>query len=250
MALMTCPDCAKEVSDQAPVCPHCGRPLRTPQVPQPAAPLEVTVKRKTSRATWGCLLLIALGVIAVLIEQKTTGPQSAPVDSQRQRKTDPKTGQRYIAMPSYSVSPATETKPWLHVRDLLRVAPSGVKAELLRQLGANSSPRYDKADTAWEAKAAAGSVRVVVFKGTIVGVEVHFTPAVKDWSVALAGIDLQPCATPPTTDATGAVHWTRAFDGIDEVWALHEPVGNPSVGSIGVTPNESLAAEFNTAATS
>lgn len=27
MALMQCPDCHKEVSDQAPACPHCGRPL-------------------------------------------------------------------------------------------------------------------------------------------------------------------------------------------------------------------------------
>jgi hypothetical protein len=28
MVLVTCPECAKEVSDQAASCPHCGRPLR------------------------------------------------------------------------------------------------------------------------------------------------------------------------------------------------------------------------------
>ena len=28
MALVTCPECGAEVSDQAPSCPHCGLPLR------------------------------------------------------------------------------------------------------------------------------------------------------------------------------------------------------------------------------
>ena len=26
MPLIKCPDCEKEISDQAPTCPHCGRP--------------------------------------------------------------------------------------------------------------------------------------------------------------------------------------------------------------------------------
>ena len=28
MALIKCPECKKEVSDKAEVCPHCGYPLR------------------------------------------------------------------------------------------------------------------------------------------------------------------------------------------------------------------------------
>lgn len=28
MALITCPECRKEISDQAEACPHCGYPLR------------------------------------------------------------------------------------------------------------------------------------------------------------------------------------------------------------------------------
>jgi len=32
MALITCPDCGREVSDQATACPQCARPL-TPKVP-------------------------------------------------------------------------------------------------------------------------------------------------------------------------------------------------------------------------
>jgi predicted amidophosphoribosyltransferase len=31
MSLITCPDCRKEISDQATSCPHCGRPLNTSQ---------------------------------------------------------------------------------------------------------------------------------------------------------------------------------------------------------------------------
>lgn len=27
MALIKCPDCGKEISDKAPVCPNCGRPI-------------------------------------------------------------------------------------------------------------------------------------------------------------------------------------------------------------------------------
>lgn len=29
MALITCPDCKKEISDSADNCPHCGRPMAT-----------------------------------------------------------------------------------------------------------------------------------------------------------------------------------------------------------------------------
>ncbi|HPQ69085.1 MAG TPA: zinc ribbon domain-containing protein [bacterium] len=32
MALITCPDCGKEISDAAPACPHCGRPKNIEQV--------------------------------------------------------------------------------------------------------------------------------------------------------------------------------------------------------------------------
>jgi predicted amidophosphoribosyltransferase len=36
MALVKCPDCGREVSDQAPTCPQCGRPLKA----QAAAPQQ------------------------------------------------------------------------------------------------------------------------------------------------------------------------------------------------------------------
>ncbi|MFQ7451046.1 MAG: zinc ribbon domain-containing protein [Flavonifractor plautii] len=41
MALISCPECGKQISDQAPACIHCGYPL--PKQPTaPAAPLPRT----------------------------------------------------------------------------------------------------------------------------------------------------------------------------------------------------------------
>lgn len=38
MPLIACPDCAREVSDAAPACPHCGRPFHAPPSAPSAAP--------------------------------------------------------------------------------------------------------------------------------------------------------------------------------------------------------------------
>jgi len=41
MSLIECPDCKKQVSDQAPACPHCGRPIAQAK----AAPQNIRVKK-------------------------------------------------------------------------------------------------------------------------------------------------------------------------------------------------------------
>ena len=60
MALMTCPECHKEVSDQAATCPGCGFPIHHPSAPaQPleesAPPVIVTVRKSR-----GIYILLAL----------------------------------------------------------------------------------------------------------------------------------------------------------------------------------------------
>lgn len=35
MPLITCPDCQRQISDAAPVCIGCGRPIAAPPVPTP-----------------------------------------------------------------------------------------------------------------------------------------------------------------------------------------------------------------------
>ena len=35
MALITCPECGKEISDKATTCPNCGAPVNTTNTPDP-----------------------------------------------------------------------------------------------------------------------------------------------------------------------------------------------------------------------
>lgn len=57
MALIACPECSKEISDQASACPHCGNPLAV--VPEPPPAVE-------SAASPGSFLVI-LGGVAVAV---------------------------------------------------------------------------------------------------------------------------------------------------------------------------------------
>jgi hypothetical protein len=62
MALLRCPDCGRDVSDQAPACPGCGRPGYRP--PQPFQPLPMT--REDARASTA-RMHVAVGSVLVLI---------------------------------------------------------------------------------------------------------------------------------------------------------------------------------------
>jgi len=66
MALIACPDCTGQVSDQAFVCPHCGRPLRSPPAPEY---LRKEASRLQSLASGcGCLVvLLGLAAVAVIV---------------------------------------------------------------------------------------------------------------------------------------------------------------------------------------
>ncbi len=76
MALINCPDCNKEVSDSAPVCPGCGSPIATKQeMPKkgnfiPYTSTEVAVmlskKKKTSHLLHLFLTCITVGLWSVM----------------------------------------------------------------------------------------------------------------------------------------------------------------------------------------
>lgn len=56
MALMKCPECEREISDQAKICPHCGHPIAALQ-----AALENSVKekkRERKKTIWLIILFI------------------------------------------------------------------------------------------------------------------------------------------------------------------------------------------------
>ena len=48
MALIECPDCSKKVSDSAPACPSCGRPIASAREAQ-AAGVALTTIQETSK---------------------------------------------------------------------------------------------------------------------------------------------------------------------------------------------------------
>jgi hypothetical protein len=86
MPLIPCPDCGTEVSDRAPACPKCGRPIAPPLMPPPA-PAQVVVtqapppKKKTSPAAWGCLVLILLGIFGAILSEGRKGPGASSSSS-------------------------------------------------------------------------------------------------------------------------------------------------------------------------
>lgn len=73
MGIVTCPDCQNEVSDQAPSCPNCGRPIRggrgTEQSPDV---IEETGKRWKRMQVYG-----ALGAIVGVSVATVGGAQEA-----------------------------------------------------------------------------------------------------------------------------------------------------------------------------
>lgn len=68
MALITCPDCNNSVSDSAPSCPHCGRPMKY-QLPPVNHPQQIVVeqKKKTSIVTLGCAVLAGIALLVFIV---------------------------------------------------------------------------------------------------------------------------------------------------------------------------------------
>jgi hypothetical protein len=71
MALVKCADCGKAVSDQAPACPICGRPMARNTQPQKMEDINATGflgKPGTGyhALNLGCLVLL-LGIVIVLL---------------------------------------------------------------------------------------------------------------------------------------------------------------------------------------
>jgi hypothetical protein len=67
MPLIACPDCTREISDAAPSCIHCGRPMvpRTQESPVPPPPAEVLQGGETARGFgWA---VSAVGVVWLII---------------------------------------------------------------------------------------------------------------------------------------------------------------------------------------
>lgn len=59
MALIACPDCEQNVSDSAPACPNCGRPI---------APVQIEQTAKKHKAMMLVSFIVAIiGFVSVLV---------------------------------------------------------------------------------------------------------------------------------------------------------------------------------------
>jgi hypothetical protein len=67
MALITCPDCGREVSTEAVACPNCGRPMMPPAV-EPIPPREVIIQKipeEKNFPAWLTALIIIIAAVTV-----------------------------------------------------------------------------------------------------------------------------------------------------------------------------------------
>ena len=227
MALVTCPDCGREVSDQAPACPNCGRPLR-------ATP-PVVVKEKIGllgkpgtfyhTVSFGCLvllILVGIGVISMLLSNAlrhtgTNPPRSAEITPQ----------------------PAPDTKPLIRIREILAAKGKQIPAVLAQELGTGATVKYEKRGDEMQCVGRRGALTVEVLpvKGRVLDVVVEFNPPARDGPGALALVGLNP-ATSPTFNTAFVVQWHGVISGLDEVDGFYADGGAPAVKQLTVIPDK------------
>lgn len=86
MALIQCPECKHQVSDQAKACPNCGFGLQTNQIVDPLTPSSSSSPKK-----WGCLqillVIVVLGFVIQLCESDDSNSKNSYTSSSRQSQT-------------------------------------------------------------------------------------------------------------------------------------------------------------------
>jgi hypothetical protein len=85
MALIRCPDCGNNVSDSAPTCPHCGRPIAKPKAVKASKP-----------AAGGCgsLIIAAIALVVVVsamskCSDDSPSPSTSPSSSTQAKSSEP-----------------------------------------------------------------------------------------------------------------------------------------------------------------
>ncbi|QKS70137.1 zinc ribbon domain-containing protein [Paenalkalicoccus suaedae] len=67
MALISCPECDRSISDHAKACPHCGYPLRESRTPHPSVIYQEAPKERKGMGCCGCFVLLAIGIAVAII---------------------------------------------------------------------------------------------------------------------------------------------------------------------------------------
>lgn len=85
MALISCPECGKEISDAALACPHCGHPIQEPQ-PQDAPPSSRKNKRSIIIAACVLVLIAVVGVFFG-VQHRRSSDRASYIDSLNELRT-------------------------------------------------------------------------------------------------------------------------------------------------------------------
>jgi uncharacterized membrane protein YvbJ len=89
MALMNCPECNNQVSDQAKACPHCGYEINdltenTSKAPSAKSPTD-TIHKKEGTGI-GCFVLIVIVFIVIVLVYLSNGTPTETKKAQPTRK--------------------------------------------------------------------------------------------------------------------------------------------------------------------
>ena len=88
MGLIKCPDCGKEISDIAPSCPQCGRPMARSETADriaalasliPPPPTKAQQSKTVKKTLVGCLaLVVGLAIVIAIASSGDTASDDAP----------------------------------------------------------------------------------------------------------------------------------------------------------------------------
>lgn len=89
MALVNCRECSREISDQAPACPHCGAPkaIASPPPLAPATTSTLPPPAKSSGCAIVILLVLGLLVVGTIINRAQRGSEDAERAAHAWRET-------------------------------------------------------------------------------------------------------------------------------------------------------------------
>lgn len=80
MALINCPECGRQVSDQAATCPECAHPLKTVPDSGPVRHVPPVIQKKGRGCfSWigiGAAVIVGIGIIALIITPRTSQPST------------------------------------------------------------------------------------------------------------------------------------------------------------------------------
>ena len=108
MAMTTCGECNKDVSDKATQCPNCGAPIGNST--SSASPIP---KKKGGKLKWFIITIVLLGIIGALGgkkgSQETSTPPSTPISTQQAPTQPPTPEVEYQVMPATTLWKAFES---------------------------------------------------------------------------------------------------------------------------------------------